>query len=48
MGLFGRKNRDGFDWHKYVRTTIKLRRDQRRARIEEIGRVAAGHARAAG
>ena len=46
--FFRRKNVDGFDWHKYVRTTIKLRRDQRRARLEDIGRVAAGQVKAAG
>jgi endonuclease YncB( thermonuclease family) len=46
--FFRRKKSDGFDWHTYVRTTIKLRRDQRRAKIEEIGRVAAHQAKAAG
>ncbi len=45
---FWRKKSDGFDWHQYVRTTIKLRRDQRRARLENIGRIAAGNAKAAG
>ncbi len=46
--IFRRKKSQGFDWHTYVRTTIKLRRDQRKAKIEEIGRVAAHQARAAG
>ncbi len=46
--FFRRKKSQGFDWHTYVRTTIKLRRDQRRAKIEEIGRVAANQAKAAG
>ena len=46
--FFRRKNADGFDWQQYVRTTIKLRRDQRRAKIEEIGRVAAVQVKAAG
>ncbi len=46
--LFRRKKSQGFDWHTYVRTTIKLRRDQRRAKLEEIGRVAAVQAKAAG
>ena len=46
--FFRRKNADGFDWHKYVRTTIKLRREQRRAKLEEIGRVAAVQVKAAG
>ena len=45
---FWRKKSQGFDWHKYVRTTIKLRREQRRQKIEEIGRVAAVQAKAAG
>ena len=48
FGFFRRKKTDGFDWHKHVRTTIKLRRDQRRAKIEEIGRGAANQAKAAG
>jgi endonuclease YncB( thermonuclease family) len=46
--LFRRKKSDGFDWHTYVRTTIKLRRDQRRAKLEDIKRVAAEQAKAAG
>ena len=46
--VFWRKKAEGFDWHTYVRTTIKLRRDQRRARLEDIGRVAAGQAKAVG
>ena len=45
---FWRKQAEGFDWHAYVRTTIHLRREQRRARLDEIGRVAAGQAKAAG
>jgi len=45
---FWRKKAEGFDWHNYVRTTIKLRREQRRAKIEEIGRVAVDQAKAAG
>lgn len=31
--MFWRKKTDGFEWHKYVRTTIKLRRDDRRRRV---------------
>ncbi len=31
-----RKKSDGFDWHAYVRTTIKLRREERRERLENI------------
>ena len=44
---FWRKKSDGFDWHHYVRTTILLRRQQRRARVDQIGRAAADHAQAA-
>ena len=43
-----RRRPDGFDWHKYVRTTIKLRREQRREKLEEIGRVAVKQAKVAG
>lgn len=32
--MFWRKKGDGFEWHKYVRTTIKLRREDRRRRID--------------
>lgn len=33
--MFWRRKNDGFEWHKYVRTTIKLRRDDRRRRVRE-------------
>ena len=46
--FFWRKKAEGFDWHKYVRTTIKLRREQRREKIEDIGRVAVKQAKGAG
>jgi endonuclease YncB( thermonuclease family) len=47
--MFGRRKRqDGFEWHKYIRTTIKVRREQRRQRIEEARRAAAEQAGAAG
>jgi len=47
--MFGRrKSSDGFEWHKYVRTTIKLRREQRRQRILEARRAAAQQAGQAG
>lgn len=46
--FFWRKKAEGFDWHAYVRTTIKLRREHRRARLEDIGRVAAEQAKAVG
>lgn len=35
--MFGwRKRKDGFVWQEYVRTTILVRREQRRQRIEEV------------
>jgi hypothetical protein len=46
--MFGRrKTSDGFEWHKYVRTTIKLRREERRQRIQEARRAAVHQAGAA-
>ncbi len=33
---FWRKKEDGFDWQEYVRTTILLRRQDRRNKIEEM------------
>ncbi|MEM8973459.1 MAG: thermonuclease family protein [Pseudomonadota bacterium] len=40
--MFGwRRRNDGFEWHKYVRTTIKLRREDRKKRIEDIKEAAA-------
>lgn len=34
--MFGwRKKNQGFEWHQYVRTTIKHRRDDRRQRVEK-------------
>ena len=47
--MFGRrKQSDGFEWHKYVRTTVRLRREERRQRILDARRAAAEHAGAAG
>lgn len=47
--MFGRRKRqDGFEWHRYIRTTIKLRREQRRERILQARRAAAQQAGAAG
>jgi endonuclease YncB( thermonuclease family) len=43
-----RRKSEGFEWHKYVRTTIALRREHRREKAEELKRSAAdGAARAA-
>ena len=47
--MFGRRNKpDGFEWHKYIRTTIRLRREQRRERVLEARRAAGQQASAAG
>lgn len=47
--MFGwRKRPDGFEWHKYVRTTIKIRREHRRQRIEDVRHAAAEQVGAAG
>ncbi|MDX2159449.1 MAG: thermonuclease family protein [Hyphomicrobiaceae bacterium] len=43
-----KKRDDGFEWQRYVRTTIKLRREARREKADRIGRSAAEGARAAG
>jgi endonuclease YncB( thermonuclease family) len=43
-----RKSEDGFEWHRYVRTTIKLRREERRRRMLEARRAALQQAGAAG
>jgi endonuclease YncB( thermonuclease family) len=48
--MFGARSRkqDGFEWHKYIRTTIKLKREQRRQRIEDARRAAGQQMSAAG
>src|SRR6187200_1555143 len=47
--MFGRRNKpDGFEWHKYIRTTVRLRREQRRERVLEARRAAGQQANAAG
>ena len=47
--MFGwRRKGDGFEWHKYVRTTIKLRREDRRRKLDEIKVAAAANAAHAG
>jgi endonuclease YncB( thermonuclease family) len=47
--MFGwRKKNDGFDWHAYVRTTIKVRREARRERIDAARQAALEKAHAAG
>jgi endonuclease YncB( thermonuclease family) len=37
----------GFDWHQYVQTTIKLKRQQRRQRVVDAGQAAVDQAQAA-
>jgi endonuclease YncB( thermonuclease family) len=37
----------GFDWHQYVQTTIKLKRQQRRERVVNAGQAAVDQAQAA-
>jgi endonuclease YncB( thermonuclease family) len=47
--MFGRQKKpDGFEWHKYIRTTIRLKREQRRERVLEARRAAGQQASAAG
>lgn len=47
--MFGwRKKSENFDWHSYVRTTIKLRREARRDRIDVARQAALDKAHAAG
>lgn len=46
--MFWRKKNDGFDWHAYVRTTIKVRREVRRERIDAARQAALDKAHAAG
>lgn len=47
--MFGwRRRSDGFEWRKYVRTTIALRRQARRERAEALAGLAAEGVKAAG
>jgi endonuclease YncB( thermonuclease family) len=47
--MFGRgRKSDGFEWHKHVRTTIKLRREDRRARFNDVKEVASDGLKYAG
>jgi endonuclease YncB( thermonuclease family) len=47
FGWLRRKN-DGFEWREYVRTTIKIRREDRARKIEELKHAAAAGAKEAG
>lgn len=46
--MFWRKKSDGFDWHKHIRTTIKLRREARRQKIDDAVDLAVGGIKGAG
>lgn len=47
--MFGwRRKNDGFDWHTYIRTTVKVRRQARRDRIDAARQAALDKAHAAG
>lgn len=47
--MFGwRKRKDGFEWREYVRTTILVRRRNRRERIGEAGKAAVQNLKVAG
>ena len=47
--MFGwRKKKDAFEWRQYVRTTLLLRREKRRERLENVKDAAMDHAKKAG
>jgi endonuclease YncB( thermonuclease family) len=46
--LAWRKKPDGFEWHQYIRTTIKVRREARRQRVVDARRAAGEQMNAAG
>ncbi len=48
MLFFWKKRDEGFEWHKYVRTTIKLRRESRRQKAHQVGVHVAEGVKAAG
>lgn len=43
-----RKRNEGFEWRDYVRTTILVRREQRRQRLKDVQAAAAAHVKDAG
>jgi endonuclease YncB( thermonuclease family) len=43
-----RKKSDGFEWHKYIRTAVRHRREARRERVHAAQRAAGEHLNAAG
>ena len=47
--MFGkRKGGEGFEWHRYVRTVVRERREARKDKVREARRAAGEHVGAAG
>ncbi|MGE0022675.1 MAG: thermonuclease family protein [Hyphomicrobium sp.] len=46
--LWWRKRDEGFEWRDYVRTTILVRREQRRQRVKDVKEAAAAQVKEAG
>lgn len=46
--LWWRKRSEGFEWRDYVRTTILVRREERRQRLKDVQGAAAAHVKDAG
>ena len=46
--LWWRKRSEGFEWRDYVRTTILVRREERRQRIKDVQEAAKAHVKEAG
>ncbi len=46
--MFWRKKSDGFDWHKHVRTTIKIKREARRQKVNGVVDAAVDGVKGAG
>ncbi|HXF54537.1 MAG TPA: hypothetical protein VNK52_10490, partial [Hyphomicrobiaceae bacterium] len=46
--MLWRRRSEGFEWHKYVRTTIKLRRRDRRQRVARARQAVVGGLKEAG
>src|SRR5690606_17570435 len=43
-----RRKSDGFEWHKHIRTTVRIRRDKRRQRIDDARHLAVEGVKEAG
>jgi len=46
--MLWRRKSDGFDWHKHVRTTIKIRREARKQKLDDAVELAMGGIKGAG